>query len=284
MTKKIAISNWNEYKSLASGVDFKSWAFRGQRDASWKVKSTLTRYLEDYKVDKRAWSEQENRILRIFKRKAHLYLDHIPPDNDDFQWLSIMQHFGTPTRLIDFTWSPYVAAFFALETATSNSAIWAIFPPYIDFSDKQQIRGGAIINPRIQGMREPGNYGKFFLPGIEPFVITGEPHVMNKRLIAQSGTFAVPGKVDESLEEILRDYARSDETIIKIELDTKKLRDEALWDLYNMNITYATLFPDINGMAKYLAYELEFHWAYNPKSFNKYDGFDNPPYPLPKGL
>jgi hypothetical protein len=282
--KTIPITKWAEYKDLISSNDFKSWAFRGQRDSKWKLKSTLTRYFEDFGVDYRAWSSQEERILRIFKRKAHLYLNHIPEENDDFQWLSIMQHFGTPTRLIDFTWSPYVAAFFALESAQSNSAIWAIFPPRIDFSDKQQIRRATIINPRDRWMRIKGNYEKYFLPGNEPFVVTGEPHIMNQRLIAQSGTFAIPGKIDEPLEDLLNDYSDPEKTIVKIELNTTSLRDEAMWDLYNSNITNATLFPDINGMAKSLAYELEFHWAYNPKTFIKNHGFDNSPFPLPSGL
>jgi len=39
-----------------------------------------------------------------------------------------MQHHGAPTRLIDFTWSPYVAAFFALERTLADGVVWAINP------------------------------------------------------------------------------------------------------------------------------------------------------------
>lgn len=42
--------------------------------------------------------------------------------------------------------------------------------------------------------------------------------------------------------------------------------------LYYMNITNATLFPGIDGMALALAYELEFHWAFNPKTMEEYPG------------
>ena len=51
---------------------------------------------------------QEERIARIFQRKAHLFLTHIPERSDTFQWLALMQHHGAPTRSLDFTWSPYV--------------------------------------------------------------------------------------------------------------------------------------------------------------------------------
>ncbi len=49
-----------------------------------------------------------------------------------------------------------------------------------------------------------------------------------------------------------------------------KLRETGLRDLYRMNITYATLFPDLGGLARSLAYELEFHWAYNPRTMESF--------------
>ena len=220
-------------------------------------------------------------MLRIFKRKAHLHLTHVPDANDVFQWLALMQHHGTPTRLIDFTWSPFVAAFFALHRATALAAIWAIFPPNVDHSTHQEIRGGEIVNAPDLWLRVRGNYQKYFLPGTKPFAVLGEPAVMNQRLILQKGTFAIPGKLDESLDGILLDYPNSDNVIVKFELSTPKLRDEAMKDLYNSNITEATLFPDIDGMARSLAYELETHWAYDPKTMQRVPGFTNPPFGTP---
>jgi hypothetical protein len=47
-------------------------------------------------------------------------------------------------------------------------------------------------------------------------------------------------------------------------------------ELYKMNITQATLFPDLDGLARSLAYELEFHWAYNPRHLTRDDQPGNP--------
>ena len=69
----------------------------------------------------------------------------------------------------------------------------------------------------------------------------GEPHTMNRRLIAQSGTFAVPGVLDMPLDEILSD-ADQENILAKFVL-THAVREVALRELYRMNITYATLVP-----------------------------------------
>jgi hypothetical protein len=56
----------------------------------------------------------------------------------------------------------------------------------------------------------------------------------------------------------------------KFILPAPKLRETGLRELYRMNITYATLFPDLDGLARSLGYELEFHWSYNPRTMEPY--------------
>ena len=67
------------------------------------------------------WKQREERAIRIFRRKAHIYLPDRTVLSDDLRCLAMMQHHGAPTRLFDFTKSPYVAAFFALEQATEKT-------------------------------------------------------------------------------------------------------------------------------------------------------------------
>jgi hypothetical protein len=94
----------------------------------------------------------------------------------------------------------------------------------------------------------------------------GSPHAMNRRLIAQSGTFLVPSVLNRSVEEILRSYPNPENTLVKFVLPAAKIREKGMRELYRMNVTQATLFPDLDGLARSLAYELEFHWAYNPRT------------------
>jgi hypothetical protein len=254
------LESWEAFLALITKPPYSNWAFRGERDERWPLYSSLSRYLRNFSVAPAAWPEQEARILRIFKRKAHQFLEKPPDPDDDFQWAALMQHHGAPTRLLDFTWSPYVAAFFALERTLADGVVWAMNPARIDSARAPQpVR----MDPRVKG-----NFDRYFLRGKRRFIWMGEPHTMNRRLIAQSGTFAVPSVLDVPIEEILSD-ADQDDILAKIVLPNP-VREVGMRELYRMNITYATLFPDLDGLAKSLAYELEFHWAYNPRTMERY--------------
>jgi hypothetical protein len=69
----------------------------------------------------------------------------------------------------------------------------------------------------------------------------------------------VPGVLDKSLDEILDEYSHDVPLIRKIVLP-RGIREEAMKALYRMNITNATLFPDLDGLAKSIALELEVIW------------------------
>jgi hypothetical protein len=256
------LESWGEFLEIITGSPYADWAFRGHRDEKWPLLSALSRYLRNFRVNPEVWAAQEERILRIFKRKAHHFMNVSPGPDDEFEWLALMQHHGAPTRLLDFTWSPYVAAFFALQPALGDAAVWAFNPATIskpEAFDRQGSMFGSNIDPTAGS-----DFRRYFLEQKIPFVWVGEPHTMNRRLIAQSGTFAIPGVLDRSMEDILGAYPDPKSTLVKFILPSEKIRDCGLRELYRMNITHATLFPDLDGLARSLAYELEFHWAYDP--------------------
>src|SRR5215471_12191557 len=203
------LTSWEKFLRLVIRPPYSNWAFRGEKDARWPLYSSLSRYLQNFGVARGAWPEQEGRILRIFKRKAHQFLERPPDWDDDFQWLALMQHHGAPTRLIDFTWSPYVAAFFALERTLADCVVWAMNPARVA-STRNPHPGH--MDPRIKG-----NFQRFFLKGSHRSIWMGEPRTMNRRLIAQSGTFAVPGVLNIPIEEILS-HTDKDNVLAKLVL------------------------------------------------------------------
>jgi hypothetical protein len=83
-----------------------NWIFRGQRYADWAIEPKLERFA-------RTLNERPDAIegfaVGEFKRQAHHYAKDLPILND-LEWLALMRHHGSPTRLVDFSRSPYVAA------------------------------------------------------------------------------------------------------------------------------------------------------------------------------
>src|SRR5215472_16784682 len=122
--KVVSLKSWDEYLSIISDSPYQHWAFPG-------------------------------------KRKATHFLENVPDRTDDFEWLALMQDHGAPTRLLDFSWSPYVAAFFALHNATSDGVIWACNP--VEIRKKKKVH-----------LKNPDSFRKKFLIGSRSFVWIGE--------------------------------------------------------------------------------------------------------------
>jgi hypothetical protein len=250
----VVVSTWNEFMSLSAALD--GWAFRGQQDARWPLYTSLSRYLNAYLPDKPSWRLREERAIRIFRRKAHNYLGDPSVLDNPLRCLALMQHHGAPTRLLDFTKSPFVAAFFALERATCDAAVYALNTPRLW---RATPRGYPEMDRDTIDPRVPGNFARLFQPNTNTIIWTGEPTEMDRRLVAQSGTLVVPGMLDKPLDEILLHYGEQGSLLKKIVLPLS-MREEAMKALYRMNITNATLFPDLDGLARSIGMELETVW------------------------
>lgn len=252
--REIFITDWNDF--IRRVDELEGWAFRGESEAAWPLNTAIARRLGAYCPDQTLWPLREARALRVFRRKGHIYLTESLTLQDDLRALALMQHHGAPTRLLDFTKSAFVAAFFALENTLSDSAVYALNTPFLwglaPAFNPALTRD--LIDPRV-----PGNFDKYFINNEYPVVWVGEPLEMDRRLIAQSGLFVIPGQIDKPLAEVLESYHSSNELLIKYVLPFP-IRAEAMKSLYRMNITRASLLPDLEGLARASAYELEVVW------------------------
>lgn len=92
-------------------LDNDEWVFRGQ-SYPWPLKPSIERNVDPARI---RLSIIEKQLIRDFQNHAHHYLANPPGEQEELEWLALMQHYGAPTRLLDWSRSPYVAAFFALE-------------------------------------------------------------------------------------------------------------------------------------------------------------------------
>ena len=224
-------------------------------------------------------------MMREFQRQAHHYMSDLPEADKYVDWLAIMQHYGTPTRLLDFTRSYYVAAFFGMESADDDCAVWAL--------SESQLRASVA---RKHGIEQKSDYlsnnalrlktagNTFSNPLPDPGVIHVEPFKQHQRLVVQQGLFVLPVAAHATFEANLiagldldRNYL---DAPVQIEFDgsqplnvdiyrapvvkvvlRKSMYSEALKDLSRMNITAATLFPGLDGFARSLTGALRVYQA-----------------------
>ena len=114
------VAAWSElvecFDPLLTG---KSWdmksLFRGQSDEEWQLDDSLFRLVEPAVTSWDQLISLEQIALREFRGQAHLLSESsdVPNAHSLLDWWALMQHFGSPTRLLDWTGSPYVAAYFA---------------------------------------------------------------------------------------------------------------------------------------------------------------------------
>ena len=105
------------------------WIFRGQECAEWQLRSAFERHLATRKnlgLPEHVLRLIENSAVDSFKRDLRLKFTGIKEQNN-VDWLALMQHYGAPTRLLDFTESAFVSLFFAVENnPTTDYAVWAV--------------------------------------------------------------------------------------------------------------------------------------------------------------
>lgn len=250
------ISCWRELLDRYEGFKDGQWCFRGDRSRESGFKTSLERAA----VDRwgRAWTELpeiEEGLLRRFKREVHLYLSSEPDEGDLIGWLSLMRHHGAPTRLLDWSYSFFVALFFAIERADPGepTSIWAM--------DLSRIWDGAYAQGHLREHldRDPNAKREETVAAMirhqppRPGVFRLNPWKMNRRLIVQQSLFLVPGDVTQPFMANLRAMGDPEEFLVEIPLSTERVfLKEVTRELLAMNMMSSTLFPGLDGFARNL--------------------------------
>ncbi len=238
----------------------RGWLYRGQRSVEWPLKTSLERCCDRENVPAKDHLVFEIRLLRQFRRAYHHYSCHVPSPANTLEWLSLMQHHGAPTRLLDFTYSAYVAAYFALEDATTDQdcVVWAINGRWalresITLMNRSGKKNAELLQ-KLYEEEDMENIPRFFWgdPAV-PCACPQNPFRLNERLQIQKGVFLIPGSVEIPFEENLCQMPGHDDSgnIFKLIIPFASRR-EALRQLFEMNISRTSLFPGLDGYARSL--------------------------------
>lgn len=240
--------------------------FKRERDG---LRTKIEIAFDLYGIKDKDKPNTEKDLIREFQRKLHLYSNNLPVRNDIPQWLALMQHYGAPTRMIDFTYSFWVAVFFAISRIKigEKGVIWALntdadeiaselktIEDSVDeaikeivekdksltYCDKRLIEDCAVIFSILENKRDG-----FYI---------ANPFRLNDRLTIQQGTFVIPCNIKKSFQQNVKVSKKVKSGLMKkyVLVINRKFQKDLLSHLRQMNINSAVLFPGLQGFAESL--------------------------------
>jgi hypothetical protein len=260
-TRIIYCESWEDYKEqvrldYAEEVMGISPLFRGHARSEWRLASPWDRRLESWgldaggKINRKGHEYLLAKILRDFKDLAIGLPGLKSRELDELDWWALGRHHGLVTPLLDWTRSPYVAAFFAFTGFIEQVSPGSTASGYIDareFVSANMSAPVAIWAFMVGNSIDKATEVKILNPRID----------MGHRQRAQRGLFTQLTH-DEyfDMEDYLSSLEFGDDLPLRKYLIPGREAAKAITDLRMMNITFSTLFPDLEGAALQANFEV----------------------------
>ncbi|EGU0168823.1 FRG domain-containing protein [Vibrio parahaemolyticus] len=243
LTAEVRCESWNAFIDFIhseNAVNLSdAYCFRGHASENWQLKSTLKRSLELNSASYLPSAEKD--ILDSFKNYCLGRRGHNPAQLTENEWWALGQHFGLKTPLLDWTESPYVAAYFAFNTEyheTENVAVWMLAKNINTY-------------PEISRLA-PNHHLDFLRPYLDE----------NARLLNQRGLFVRTPEMMCVSDWIAQFHQSGHIALAKVLIPAVE-KKRVLSSLDKMNINHLTLFPDLMGAAEYANFKLNESLSYS---------------------
>ncbi|HUO33564.1 MAG TPA: FRG domain-containing protein [Candidatus Acidoferrum sp.] len=243
------------YIELVSGIE-KRWSpkeepwglwYRGHQKAFWHLQPRLYRNLE---ADEDA-READDDIREDFIRRAPSLTDRKP--ETPWEWYFLMQHYGAPTRLLDWTEGALIALYFAVSDnhGYHDAAVWVLDPWWLNGTT---MGFREVIPPGSPGLSKkdtkkyaPWLPDRFGSRGLRPTLpIAIYPSYIDRRIVAQRSCFTIHGKTREGLDQM---FGHNADHLSKITVPGYAVEDVKR-ELRIAGINDSTVFPDLGGLGR----------------------------------
>lgn len=267
---KTRVKEFDSIKSIESHIHGNlitrqhNYGFRGHKNASWKLETTLARYVDEIismfperkETFEQTYAVASAMLLKDFKRNLVINSDLPQEKVEKIDIWQYGQHFGLPSPLLDWSYSPYVALYFAIASRVRDfsdepCAIWVLNLEILDMINRTIVDH---IRPKHSEVISPTEFLNQLFPCVE---VLDEPYEGNKRIAFQQGFFTKLDyyrSIEVWINRIARDLPQPKvdrEFIQKLVFPCGQRDAMTMLDkLDKMNINSRSLFPDIFGTVK----------------------------------
>jgi hypothetical protein len=179
----IGCDTWPEFKTRVISELFPQgifargqFLFRGQADAEWPLISSYDRWFDRHGFDESFRISYSDELLRTFEAELASGGSDVPALREERVFVALAQHYGLPTRLLDWSESPYVAAFFGFlglldVEQEGDVAIWALSRPAFIWSEGRgvevvHVSGFTLNRSTFRTLEEYSNHFEGALKGV----------------------------------------------------------------------------------------------------------------------
>jgi len=224
-----------------------NFAYRGRNDVDEDLRTSLHRLGGNA-------ASVERHLLRNFRKYAG---SADVPFDSVWNWLALAQHHGLPTRLLDWTYSPYVALHFATGRPAiydRDGVVWMV--DYVrvqeqapaalrEVLERQEMNvfTAELLDEAVGGLDDLGKHGN------EGYVVFLEPPSLNERIVNQYALFSLMSQAEAQLDE----WLESRPELVRRLVIPAELKWEVRDKLDQANITERVLFPGLDGLSRWLA-------------------------------
>ncbi|MGD0785410.1 MAG: FRG domain-containing protein [Sedimentisphaerales bacterium] len=246
-----SVTAYLEHVKAFEQIHIAQWFYRGVRNEAYELVPSLFRI--NIKNTFTTWNRLEAYMLQYFKRESTPFLDKVP--QDDLEWFALAQHYGLPTRLLDWSTNPLIALFFAVENYNKeeDSAVWCFGFPSTNNCNPVSTR----IDRRLT--LEEGHYIIF-------------PNHISPRITNQSGCFTAHDLPKEQTPFVPFNQQEDSLGLFEKIIIKKQHQKDILDELYDIGIHSGLIYPGLDGLSKRIKYEVStlHKRGFNPKQFERY--------------
>lgn len=245
LQRELFAQSWND----KIGRFRSRFAFRGLSSADYRLETTLIRLGGDY-------AKLERHLLRNFRKYAHR---SVVERDSVWHWLSVAQHFGLPTRILDWTYSPFIAMHFAtanIDKFDRDGVIWAVnyvkahelLPQFLRDSLEEEGANVMTLNLMNEAINSLNELDALDAQSGEKVVIFFEPPSIDDRIVNQFAFCSVMS--DPTL--VLDDWLATHPALARKIIIPASLKWEIRDKLDQANVNERVLFPGLDGLSRWL--------------------------------